>query len=176
MSEHRRQRTYDHRLRDLVRKTGDLTIATELGVPRSSAAGWVRSDRQDVVTVDVLEMREVDLQAEVLKLRRRLRVVSTIVGLLVTLVRVSGCSLEHRTLLEGGARTALLKAVQHARRVLPLRVVLRILRISPSRFHAWKNAENICHPSDRPSCPRRAPNQLTPEEVFTIRDMVTSSE
>jgi hypothetical protein len=34
MSEERRQqRTYDHRLRELVRETGDPAIATRLGVP-----------------------------------------------------------------------------------------------------------------------------------------------
>ena len=52
MSEHRRQSAYDYRLRDLVRKTGDLNIAAQLGVPRSTAAGWIRSDRRDVVTVE----------------------------------------------------------------------------------------------------------------------------
>jgi hypothetical protein len=30
---------YDHRLRDLVRHTGDVTIATDPGVPRSTARG-----------------------------------------------------------------------------------------------------------------------------------------
>src|SRR5262245_3165799 len=33
----RTQQRYDHRLRDLVKRTGDLTIATDLGVPRSTA-------------------------------------------------------------------------------------------------------------------------------------------
>ncbi|HZM93548.1 MAG TPA: hypothetical protein VFB92_09010, partial [Vicinamibacterales bacterium] len=35
----RAQQRYDHRLRDLVRGTGDVTIATDLGVPRSTARG-----------------------------------------------------------------------------------------------------------------------------------------
>src|SRR5688572_28670266 len=30
-----------HRLRDLVQRTGDLTMATELGIPRSRAVGWL---------------------------------------------------------------------------------------------------------------------------------------
>ena len=38
----RPQRRYDHRLRDLVHSTGDATIATDLGVPRSTARGWLR--------------------------------------------------------------------------------------------------------------------------------------
>ena len=37
----RPQQTLDHRLRDLVQRTGDLTIATDLGVPRSAAHGWL---------------------------------------------------------------------------------------------------------------------------------------
>jgi hypothetical protein len=31
----------EHRLRDLVLRTGDVTIATDLGVPRSTARGWL---------------------------------------------------------------------------------------------------------------------------------------
>ncbi len=40
----RRQQTYDHRLRDLARTTGDPDILAELGVPRSTALGWLRRD------------------------------------------------------------------------------------------------------------------------------------
>src|SRR5437870_11614156 len=36
----RPQQRYDHRLRNLVQRTGDVTIATDLGVPRSTAP-WV---------------------------------------------------------------------------------------------------------------------------------------
>ncbi len=40
----RHQQTYDHRLRDLVRTTGDADIAAEFGAPRSTALGWLRRD------------------------------------------------------------------------------------------------------------------------------------
>jgi hypothetical protein len=50
----RRQRRYDHRLRDLVQRTGNVTIATDLGVPRSTARRgvWPIATRVDVVTVE----------------------------------------------------------------------------------------------------------------------------
>jgi hypothetical protein len=48
------QRTYDHRLKELVRETGDFELAVRHGDPRSTARGWLRS-RKDVVTLDVLE-------------------------------------------------------------------------------------------------------------------------
>jgi hypothetical protein len=45
----RPQQRYDHRLRDLVQRTGDMTIATDLGVPRSTARGWQRGKAPKVV-------------------------------------------------------------------------------------------------------------------------------
>ena len=114
-----------------------------------------------------------DLQAEVLELRKRVRILSGVVGLLVALVRASGARIDGRRLTHE-ARKAVLRAVERGRRVLPLRAVLRVLRISSSSLHAWKDAGDRCHPANRATCPRRAPNQLTPEEVHAIREMVTS--
>ena len=37
---------YDRRLRDLVDDTGDVTIATDLGVPRSTARRWLGKARR----------------------------------------------------------------------------------------------------------------------------------
>jgi hypothetical protein len=37
----RPQQRYDHRIRNLVQGTGDVTIATDLGVPRSTGRGWL---------------------------------------------------------------------------------------------------------------------------------------
>ena len=171
----RQQRTYDHRLRELVRETGDLTVATRLGVPRSTAAGWLRAGNRDVVTLEVLDRREIELQAEVLKLQRRIRVLGAVISLLLALLRVSGFTLEAKRLPPGTARTALLRAMARARERIPLRAVLRLAGISSSRLNAWKAADECCL-ADRASCPRTTPNQLTTEEVFAIREMVTSSE
>jgi hypothetical protein len=118
---------------------------------------------------------ETQLQAEVLKLRRRIRALGFVVALLPVLLRVSGFRLEARLMPPGPARTTLLRAVQRAREWLPLRAVLRLAGISSSRLSAWKVVEGCC-PSDRTSCPRRTPNQLTANEVITIHEMVTSTE
>jgi hypothetical protein len=49
----RLQQRYDHRLRDLVQRTGDVTIATDLGIPRSTARGWLDKAPKVVVGLDV---------------------------------------------------------------------------------------------------------------------------
>jgi hypothetical protein len=46
----REQKQYDHRLRELIQTTGDLDLATRHGVPRSTARGWLKQARTDVVS------------------------------------------------------------------------------------------------------------------------------
>ena len=53
----RPQQRYDHRLRNLVQLTGDVTIATDLGVPRSTARGWLGKTPNVVVSLDVTDLR-----------------------------------------------------------------------------------------------------------------------
>jgi len=64
---------YDHRLRNLVQRTGDVTVATDLGVPRSTARGWLSAAPTVVVCLDVADLTEPELRQEVLRLRRRVR-------------------------------------------------------------------------------------------------------
>src|SRR5262249_30864820 len=63
-----RQR-YDHRLCDLVHNTGDVTIATNLGVPRSTARGWLRKAPRVTVSMEVTNLEAMELQQEILELR-----------------------------------------------------------------------------------------------------------
>jgi hypothetical protein len=49
----------------------------------------------------------------------------------------------------------ILRAVDRAHECLPLRTVLRFLRVSPSRFHAWRWRQRACALDDQSSCPRR---------------------
>ena len=69
----------------------------------------------------------------------------------------------------------ILRAVDRAREYLPLRAVLRFLRVSPSRFHAWCR-QRACVLDDQSSCPRRSLSRLTPFEVRAIKDLVTSPD
>jgi putative transposase len=57
-----------------------------------------------------------------------------------------------------------------------LKAVLRFLRVSPSRFHAWRRRQSACALDDQFSCPRTSPSRLTHIEVRAIEDIVTSPE
>ena len=165
---------YDHRLRELVQRTADLTIATDRGVPRSTARGWLRTVPTVVVGLDVANLNELELQQEVVKLRRRVQKLAALLRLALILLRVSGFTLSGERLPDGQDKLRILRAVDQARACIPLRALLRLLHLSPSRFHAWRRRHTGCALDDPSSCPRMSPHRLTPSEIRGIRDMVTS--
>ena len=171
----RPQRRSDDRLRDLVHRTGDLTIATDLGVPRSTARGWLRRGPEVVLSLDVTHLNELELQHEILQLRRRVEKLAALLGLVLALLRASGFTLSRERLPDGRAKMRILRAIDRARGCIPLRALLRFLSLSPSRFHAWRR-QDACALADQSSCPRTSPHRLTPSEVREIEDMVTSPD
>jgi len=87
----RPQRRYDHRLRDLVRRTGDVTIATDLGVPRSTARGRLAATPTVVISLDVASLTDAaELQQEILKLRQRVEKLAALLRLALALLQISG--------------------------------------------------------------------------------------
>jgi putative transposase len=172
----RPQQRYDHRLRHFVYSTGDVTLATNLGVPRSTARGWLGAAPTVVVSLDAADLTEPELRQEVVKLRRRVQKLTALLRLALALLRTSGFRLTEEHLPDGRDKTRILRAVDLARAHLPLRAVLRFLEVSPSRFHAWRRRQHACALDDQSSCPRTAPSRLTPPEVRVIKDMVMSPE
>jgi hypothetical protein len=131
----RTQRRYDHRLRQLVHTTGDVQIAIQQGVPRSTAQGWLTKTTTEVVSLDVLELDTVQLQHEVILLRRRIINLICLLRLVVVALKVSGVSFAKIRIPEGTSKLRLLRTIERARAYLPLRAVLRVIGLSRARYH-----------------------------------------
>ena len=176
MTTARPQHRYDHRLRELVQRTGDISIAADLGVPRSTARGWLRTAPTMVVGLEAANLTELELRQEVRKLRRRVQKLAALLRLALVLLRVSGFTLSGERLPDGRDKLRILRAIDQARACIPLRAVLRLLQLSPSRFHAWRRRHTVCALDDQSCCPRTSPHRLTRSEIRVIEDMVTSPE
>lgn len=170
----RRQRTYDHRLKELVRSTGNIDIALQRGVPRSTARGWLTKNMSDVITVDVLDMSLVELQREVVALRRRKDRLIALLRLIITVMKVTHFTLSQIRLPQEAQKLRVLQAIEYSRKHFPLKTVLRVIGLSHGRYREWKRVE--CGLEDLPSCPRSSPHQLTAAETRTIQEMVTSEK
>ena len=51
-----------------------------------------------------------------------------------------------------------------------------MLRLSPSRYHQWRRAEQACELDDQVSCPQSTPTRLTAAEILAMEEMVESPE
>jgi hypothetical protein len=171
MTTPRPQQRYDHRLRELVQRTGDVTVATGLGVPRSTARGWLGAAPTVVVSLDVAALTEPELRQEILMLRRRVQKLAALLRLMLALLQASGFTLSRERLPDGRAKRRILCAVDQARACIPLRALLQFLGLSPSRFYAWRRRQTACALDDQSSCPRTAPHRLTAAEVRAIGAM-----
>jgi hypothetical protein len=56
------------------------------------------------------------------------------------LLRLSGARLDETRIPEGAAKAKILAAIARARTTLQLAVVLRVLGLSPSRYHACESS------------------------------------
>jgi transposase InsO family protein len=173
MENRRRTRFYDHRLIDAVQRTRDASIATRQGVPRSTAAGWLRQGPRRISGTDDRDW--LALHRRLAKLERRCKRLAAMLRLFVVLFRVVKPDLS-RVRFVGLDKARLLRAVERTRSVLGLRRGLSILGLSLSRFHAWARLGQGCQLDDQPSCPVSTPQRLTPAEVMTMRRVATSEE
>ena len=169
------QKQYDHRLRRLIQNTGDLDLAARHGVPRSTARGWLKQTKTDVVSIDVLDMDAEALQREVLFLRRRLTRLLALLHLVLVAFKVAGFSFDRVRIPDGARKQRLLRAIERTRTHLPLRGVLKGHGMSSARSAAGLGKQE-CGLDDLSCCPKSSPQQLTRQECLVIRDMVTADE
>ncbi len=169
----RTRRTYDHRLIQLVRDTGDASIATRLGVPRSTVAGWMRRPCVDVVTTPRVSESAGELRVRVQRLERRVARLKASLRIALAVIRVANVNLTRLRIPEGERKLRLLRAIDRSRRVLGLKRILGLIGLSPARLSAWRRAATACELEDQSACPGASPHGLTPREIATIRDMVT---
>lgn len=105
MSANRTQQRYDHRLLLLVRDTGDASLATRLGVPRSTASGWLRRSLPEVTTASILDELVAALHLRIAKLEGRVERLAGALRILFALMRTLSPDLSY-VRIEVGGQTA----------------------------------------------------------------------
>jgi hypothetical protein len=127
-----------------------------------------------VVTLELADLKASELRQEILKLRRRVEKLAALLRLALAPLQASGFRLSGERLPDGRDKVRILRAVERARKCVPLRAVLRLLGLSPSRFQTWRRRQTACALDDQSSCPRTSPHRLRSSEVQAIGAMVTS--
>ena len=164
-----------HRLWEFVCTTGDTAHALRIGVPRSTANGWLLPKEQPILTLSQFGLHVEELEIEVAKLRLQAAKLRHLVRLLFFILKLSGFSLQNCRIPIAIDKSRLIKQIRNSAKVIPLGRVLNPFGLSSSRFHSWSNAD-ACALADKSSCPRTYPSQMTVNEIDAMRAMVTSSD
>ena len=87
--------------------------------------GWLSTEYRPVVSLDVLDLDAVKLQAEAVKLRKRNQKLVAVIRLLVALLQAFGFRLDQRRLPESRAKSIFLRASEQTQNVLACAVPSR---------------------------------------------------
>ena len=169
------QQAYDHRLRQFVCATGDTAHATRIGVPRSTANGWLQPRERPVISLSQFGQHVESLENELTKLRAQTAKLRHLLRLLFLVLRISGFSFQNCRVPSSNDKSKLIHQIRNCATAIPLGRVLNLLGISSSRYHSWGQSD-ACELADISSCPRSYPTQMTCSEVDIMRSMVTSTE
>ena len=168
-------RTYDHRIREAVIKSGNPNLFPQLNIPRSTTRAWIRRGQREVVTLEPPD--DLTLRVQLSRVEAQNVVLRQVVRLLLALIRTHEMPVRDLSRVPDGERKqTLLRAIDRARASIPLAHALRVIGLSKSRYHAWAARQKSCSLDDRPSCPCSRPGRLTFNEIAAMGDMVESSE
>jgi hypothetical protein len=175
------QQAYDHRVRVKVfQGERDIKLSQQQSIPRSTIATWRAHPPRRVLTLacdqaSQLQFESEALLAEIQQLRKRLAAMRSLVILLVTVLQLSGFTLDGQRLPDGKDKQRLLRSIRRASQYFSLSHLLKRIGLSSSRYHAW-SVTKACQLSDASSCPRTHPTQLTSDEHATIGKLLQAPE
>ena len=107
-------------------------------------------------------MDAIQLQQEVLRLRTRIQKLIALLRVLLVILKISRFSLNQTRLPDGHDKRSLLRAIDRSRSALPLRSVLRVIRLSPSRYHNWSRKNSVPSMTGHPVHDSRPSNLRLP--------------
>ena len=100
----RSRRSYDHRIREIVCRTGNPRIFHHLRIPRSTTTSWLSRGRPNVVSLDRNHGDMASVLDENERLKRRVERQTAIIRLLVVLLKLSGFRLDEQRLPDGAGK------------------------------------------------------------------------
>lgn len=118
-----KRKIYNHCLRDFVRITGDVSFAINIGVLGSTARSWRSAPAREVISEEFFDLDDMKVRARILKLERKVKLLTAIIGLLLALIQISDLR------ISGKHNTIWQKQRSHS---------------SSNRTNAWCDGTSIC--------------------------------
>ena len=96
----RSRRTYDHRIKEQIIRTGNPDLFPELQIPRSTALSWIRRGVGEVISLDDPHELEAALRSRIVKLESRISMLTAVLRLVRSVCSASPVSSSSSTVFQ----------------------------------------------------------------------------
>lgn len=95
------KRAYDTRIREIIARTGNADLFPGVDIPRGTRATWVRRGPRQVVGLDAELDEDAKQLDRIAKLECRVQVLTVLLRLVLTMLRLSGFRVHMPRIAEG---------------------------------------------------------------------------
>ena len=167
--------SYDHRIKEAVALSKDPKLFEKFGVNPSTARNWIYKGT-GIPVLSISDQDSPKLKIKLKKLRLENRKLKALLKLYDEVKQVLPIDLQNKHIKDEDKRQEVIDAVQKSAKVSGLCNSLSMIGISRSRYERWRVKKTICPTSVSSSCHRFQPNQLTIQEVKTMKELYMSKK
>jgi len=163
-------RSYPDIVKEEIARSKNIYLFPDMKIPRTTDQYWAKGTRQSraqIVDIDSLYKRKSEFLMKELEKEKALRL------LLETVRKVFPFDFSQKHLKSRPARTQIVTAIKQCLIHHKLSHCLQAIGLSKSSYQRWASEISFCTRT-KSLCERRAPSQLTSEEVAAMKKFVTS--
>lgn len=157
-------------LKNIVARTGDLQLALDHGVARSTARYWISNAKisnilltsSEKLLQEELEQKKLEIQAERLKLQ-----------FLQKLAPYLEYVRNNKRRVSRKIKKIFIDTIENFQKHCPIISLLKLIGMNSSRYYKWKSEIAGCTNSSDRECGVKRQNQLTRDEVMIIRKYIS---
>jgi transposase InsO family protein len=165
-------RRYPNEIKEEIARSGNIYLFPELKIPRTTAQYWTRNEREkrlhtSTEKLDSIYKQHADHLKHELEKERALR------RLLETVRRLFPHDFRTRVLKMRSSRAQIITAIKECLNFHKLSTCLQAIGLSKSAYLRWASELSFCKRTQS-ICDRRKSNELTEDEVRTMKHLVTA--
>jgi len=169
----KRYKTYDPELKRIVASTGNLQLALENGVPRTTANYWITSSKNVPANISCAEIL---LEKEIKSLNNKLEIEKAKLQFVSSLAKHIHLVNDGKKKTPRAIKRTFINKIETYKKYCSTKELISLINMSNSRYLKWKSENRRCENTKKFECGVKNINQLTGDEVLKISKLASSKK
>jgi hypothetical protein len=166
-------KSHDPELKRIVSQTGNIDLATNRGVPRTTAIYWAKNSKQSVAKS---MQSETYLNEEIKSLKQLLIFERAKVQFISKMAKYIYIIKNNKRSILKSIKNKIIKEIDIYKKYCSINELLSLIGLHISRYYKWKSEVEICANTKKKECGLKRLNQLTGDEVSKIIKLASSKK